>query len=192
MKRRVLMIGIAMGLIGQIAGQSRSYLNPKTGLAVLRLSDENSFNDDLRYYGHTYGVDGIVEEANFFLMAGLHYQRVALEGSASGTPFAQRENFHQLHVPVHLGVSVPGDGHWWALRAYAGGHVHAVFAVDDNTSGLDLDQVTGFNPGWQLGIQAMLRPVTLDLQAVWSGRKFIVARPESRFRGVMILAGILF
>ncbi|MDX1406582.1 MAG: hypothetical protein R3330_00570, partial [Saprospiraceae bacterium] len=109
MKRICLAIGIAATCLLQSHAQSRSQLNPKTGLAVLRLADEQNANDALKYFGHTYGLDGMVVESWFYLMTGMHYQRVALAGTGLAQPFRSRANFHQFHVPLHLGVSLPAS-----------------------------------------------------------------------------------
>lgn len=164
-------------------------LNPKAGLSILQFADERDSNMDIRYYGHLYGVDANVLESRFLFVSGMHYHRLAIEGAQESKPFVKRANAHIISVPVKFGVQLTGE-RFFRLRPYAGAYFDIVVAVDDNTQELTTDRIAGFNPGWQLGVQTALAPITFDFQVIFGGRKYILVREESKLRGFILSAGI--
>lgn len=176
----ILILTATMPLHAQTA------VNLKYGILNMRFADEHS----ARHYGQSFGFDVIVEDSRFLFMPGLHYQQYAIRGrNSQGRLFVDHDRFHQLNLPMSLGMWLAGD-RLMKLRIYGGGHFNFLIGVDKNNQGVTIDNITAFQPGVQGGIQLMLWRITADLRYVHGFRNVIHARADSKLRGWEFLIGI--
>ncbi len=167
-----------------INGQSA--INFKVGVIDRKFGDESN----LIHNGQSAGLDVIVEDSRLLFMPGFHYQRYEIVGSGSHDGvFDNRNNIHQISVPMSLGTWIAADK-WFKIRAYGGGHMNFIVGVDKNTAGLNLDRVQTVHPGWQVGGQLMFWKLTADVRYYRDYRNVIISREHSTVGGWEFLLGL--
>lgn len=168
---------------------SQTGVNPKYTLSLFQFEDERNAHPDVLHFTHSVGLDVPVEEYRFLVLPGIFYRRLSIVGD-SGTPFTHRDNIHYFHLPMRLGYKFVRHRNF-KLRAYAGGSVDFLVAVDGNPLELTTDRVSGVVYGILAGAQVELSPVTFDIGWQRGLRKVILSRPESSVRGLQLSIGIM-
>jgi len=191
---RLACLLIFFNVMGVLAAQNQTQINPKLGFDTWSIEDEIELSGQSSHSGQFIGFDVYVQRNRLIFVPGFHYHRLSIVNQEDGFTFQfqKRNGAHYFSIPLTFGLQVIDLP---VIDAYvmAGGESTFFYSLDANDINLDDDQLHGVFASLTGVAQVELFSImTLDIKYHYALHPIIKERPDSKLRGWTLAAGIKF